>query len=311
MVNKKVEIITSASVANVSCGFDCLGYSIPKPFDTIQVSKRTDLKIKISTSGSIIKNIPLSPEQNTAGAAAISILRKLNINQGLNINIKKGIPAGSGLGSSAASAVGAAKGINELLHLNMSQMDLLHHSLQGEKVSSGIAHADNIAPALFGGITLISNYDPLDIIHLPIPMDLHSTTILPSLVLNTKESRTILPKSIPLKSAVNQNSNLASFVASLYTDNFDLMRRSLSDLFAEPYRKKLIPHFDEIKESAILNGAIGCGISGSGPSIFALSTTEQIALRIGNTIQTIFGKYGIHSKYYFSKINTRGAKIVR
>jgi len=309
-VSNSIKIKASGSVANVSCGFDCLGYSLDSPADILEITKNNSSKINISMTGLGIENIPQIPKKNTAGKAIISLLSKLNINQGFNVKIEKGIPPGSGIGSSASSAVGAVYGVNQLLDNPLTSRELLVHSMAGEAVASGGFHADNVAPSLLGGMILIRSYKPLDIIQIPIPEKLWSTVILPNYTINTKDARKMLPDQVALKSAVNQTGNLAGFILGFVNSDFNLISRSMKDLFAEPVRQTLIPGFKRIKNSALENGAIGCGISGSGPSIFAFSNEKEIANKIGIGMKNAFSKEGLSSKVYISKINQNEPRIL-
>ena len=310
MLKESIQVRAPATVANVSCGFDCLGYAISDPADIVTISKKNDPGIEISISGMKADTIPTIAENNTAGKALLSFLEGLNIKQGFKVHIKKGIHPGSGLGSSAASAVAAVFGANVLLGSPLKLEDLLIHCMNGEIVSSGYAHADNVAPALLGGFILVRSYDPLDILKLPIPENLLSINVLPDYIVNTKEARAILPKNITLTSAIKQSGNLSGFIAGLYEKDFALMSRSMVDLFAEPFRSGLIPGYDSIRKSAMDSGAIGCGISGSGPSVFALSDSFDKANIIGKGMVYSFKKSGLESKLFISPVNTLPPKIL-
>ena len=303
MLGESIKVAASGTVANVSCGFDCLGYSIEKPNDIVIIKASSKPKIKLSVKGNKSDKIPLIPEKNTAGKAIISMLNSLDIKKGFNIIINKGIPPGSGIGSSAASAAAALYGVNQLLDKPLTNKDLIIHGMVGEQVASGSFHADNIAPALLGGIVLVNSYDPLEIHKLPVPDNLISTIALPDFSINTKEARGLLPKKVPLKSAVKQASNLAAFTISLYQNDYNLMGKAMTDFFAEPVRSELIPGFKSVYNVAMHAGAIGCGISGSGPSIFALSENKDLGKKIGDLMHKEFQKNGINSITYTSKIN--------
>lgn len=310
MINKSIRVNATASVANVSCGFDCLGFSIKGPSDVIRIEEKKTAGIEIIVTGKKCNDIPLDPKKNTAGKALLSFLNEVSEEPKYKIHIEKGIPPGSGLGSSAASAVSSVFGINALLDYPLNDHELLVHAMEGESAASGSLHADNVAPALFGGIILVRSYNPLDTISLPVPKNLFCTAVLPDLAVNTNEARKILPENITLGSAVEQSSNLAGFIAGLYEEDYELIGKSMIDLFAEPHRSKLIPHYKKLKNSALESGAIGCGISGSGPSIFALSKSEEIAKNIGENFCNSYNKYGINSISYHSKINLDPPKIL-
>lgn len=305
-----IKVYATGSVANVSCGFDCLGYSIENPGDEIEIHQNATGKIEILMSGINAEKISTNPENNTAGKAIISMLSALNQDVGISIHIKKGIPPGSGIGSSASSAVGAVFGVNKLLGNPFIQEELIIHAMAGEAVASGGFHADNVAPSLYGGMVLIRSYEPLDIIQIPLPDKLWSTVILPEYVVNTRDARDMLPNSVSLKSAVEQAGNLAGFTLGFVNSDYDLISRSMDDLFAEPVRKELIPGFKSVKDSALSNGAIGCGISGSGPSMFAFSLDKETAIKVAEGMQDAFKKSGLNSKIYISKINQNPPQIL-
>lgn len=309
-MSNSIRIYATGSVANVSCGFDCLGYSIENPGDILEISQNDSGEIELSMIGFESQKISTNPEKNTAGKAVLSLLSALNLNHGFHIKIKKGIPPGSGIGSSASSAVGAVYGVNQLLGNPLNQEEVLVHAMAGEAVATGGFHADNVAPSLYGGMVLIRDYEPLDIIQIPVPEKLWSTVILPEYEVNTRDAREMLPNRISLKLAVGQAGNLSGFTLGFVNSDFDLISRSMEDLFAEPVRKELIPGFKSVKNSALDNGAIGCGISGSGPSMFAFSTNEDIANKVAKEMQNAFKKSGLNSKSYVSQINQKPPQIL-
>jgi homoserine kinase len=310
MTIDSIKIRTTATVSNVCCGFDCLGYAIPDPADNVTITKKETSGIEITLSGLKAESIPTNPEQNTAGKSILSLLESLKLDQGFNVHIEKGIHPGSGLGSSASSAVGAVFGANKLLDSPLKTEELMVHCMNGEIVSSGTVHADNVAPALLGGFILVRSYDPLDIIKLPVPKNLISINVLPDYIVNTREARELLPEQIPLSTAIMQSGNFSGFISGLYENNFELMGRSMVDLFAEPVRSNLIPGYESVHQSAMDNGAIGCGISGSGPSIFALSDSKEKAIAVGNGMVTAFQNVGLDSKLYIAPIHSFPPKIL-
>ena len=303
MPKKSIKVQATATVANVSCGFDSIGYATSNPLDTVTITKNNKTEIEIVLYGEKSDSIPTDPEKNTAGKAVQSYLNTINHSKGCLIEIEKGIPPGSGIGSSAASAAAALVGINELMDKPLSTKELLIHGMAGEAVASGAFHADNIAPALIGGIILIRSYEPLDILNLPVPKNLYSTTVLPDFSINTKEARRMLPKRVPLKSAVAQAGNLAGFTLGLHNGDLDLLKRSMTDQFAEPVRAKLIPGYNAIQKAAIESGAIGCGISGSGPALFALCDSENRSKDVAIAMVETFKKNGLNSTAYRSPIH--------
>ena len=310
MAVKSLKVRATGSVANVSCGFDCIGYAIAKPVDTVTIKTKDSPGVHITLSGAKADTIPPAAKYNTAGKAILSILDSLDIDQGFNVHIEKGIPPGSGLGSSAASAAAAVVGVNELLGNPLKLEELLVHGMAGEAVAAGGFHADNIAPALFGGIILIRSYDPLDILQLPVPENLFSTVVLPDFVINTRDARNMLPNRVPLKSAVEQAGNLAGFILGLHEDDFDLLGRSMVDVFAEPIRAELIPGYHIVQKVAMATGAIGCGISGSGPALFALSDSKEMAKKVGSAMVESFRKNGLNSIAYPSPIHKKPPEIL-
>jgi len=306
----QIRIKAGASVANVSCGFDCLGYAIADPNDIVTIKKSDSPEISISIAGYGKEVIPTLAENNTAGLAVKSLLTALDIQTGFSIHIEKGIPPGSGMGSSAASATAAVEGINQILGLPLKQEDLLVHAMAGEVASAGVFHGDNVAPSLLGGMTLIRSSEPLDILQIPVPENLWSTVIQVDYTVNTKDAREMLPRSVALKSAINQAGNLAGFTLGMVNSDFDLISRSMEDLFAEPVRQELIPGYKCVKSSAMENGAIGCGISGSGPAMFAFSKSQKDAETIGNSMVDAFHNVGLISRSYVSLIDQSGPEIL-
>jgi homoserine kinase len=220
------------------------------------------------------------------------------------------MPVGSGLGSSAASAVGGVYGLNLLLGSPYSKMDLLKFAIKGESIASGAIHADNVAPCLFGGFVLIRDYNPLEIIHLPVPKNLYCSVVYPHIIIETKKARKLIKKELPLPTARKHFGNIGALVSSLYSGNIDLLGRSIHDEISEPARATLIPGYEEIKNAAISNGAHGCSISGSGPSIFAFSKSRQSATKIANALKSVVLSKGIKANIYVSKINKEGPKVI-
>jgi len=302
----EIKIFSPATVANVSCGFDVLGFPLKQVGDEMVVRKTLDRGIKIKVFGD--NNLPLEPEKNVAGVVAIAMLKPDNQPFGIEIEIYKNIKPGSGLGSSAASAAGTAFALNRLLGDKYTQTELVEFAMLGEKLASGMAHADNVAPALFGNFTLIRSYTPLDVIGLRAPKKLYCTLIHPQIELRTEDSRKVVSKTLELKKAVTQLGNISGFVSALYTDNYKLIARSLHDEIAEPQRAKLIPYFDEVKKAALSAGALGAGISGSGPSIFALSKGKKNAQKVEKAMHQIYKNTGIEYKIFVSKIAKKGVR---
>jgi homoserine kinase len=306
---ESIRIFSPASVANISCGFDVLGLALETVGDFMTVTKVPEAGVRITRISG--QQLPLETHKNVAGIAAMALLDKSEFEGGFEIEIDKKIKPGSGIGSSAASASGAVWALNELLGHPFSKLELVEFAMEGEKLASGAAHADNVAPALFGGFTLVRSYEPLDVIRIPAPEDLFATVVHPQIEIKTSDSRKILKKSITLADGIKQWGNLGGLVAGLYTKDYALIGRSLVDHIIEPTRAILIPGFDEVKNAAIEAGALGCGISGSGPSIFALSQGETIARETAAVMKLIYAKLEIDADIHVSNINPYGIKEVR
>jgi homoserine kinase len=306
----EIKIFAPATIANISCGFDVLGCCLDSIGDEMIVRKSADKGIRITKIVGEI--LPLEAEKNVAGVAAFALLDKLNIELdfGFEIEIYKNIKPGSGIGSSAASAAGVVFAMNKLLDEPFSNLELVKFSREGERLACGSPIADNVAPALFGGFTLVKSTDPLKIIELPTLPDLYAIIIHPQIEIKTSDSRAVLPTTISLELATKQWANLGSLVHALHTENYELFSESLVDFIVEPHRSKLIPDFDKVKQESILAGALGCGISGSGPSIFTFCKGKQIADNVSNAISEVYKNTKIPYHVYSSKINTRGVKIL-
>ncbi|MBU1634679.1 homoserine kinase [bacterium] len=309
-MKQSVTAFAPATVANVGCGYDIFGFAIDEPGDIVSVSRSETAGVRISEITGDGGRLPKQAEQNTAGFAVIRFLEKIQSKQGIDIKLTKQLPLGSGLGSSAASSVAALIAVNHLFDEPVQISALLTIAIEAEKLACGAAHADNVAPALFGGFILIRENDPPDIVELPVPENLHCTVIHPEIEIKTLNARKIIEPFIPLADAVKQWANTAGLVAGLYKNDLELIGRSMSDHIIEPRRARLIPHFDEVKKTAIASGAIGCSISGSGPSIFALSPSLKNAQTIAVSMRNVFTRYSIENQVYISKINQTGARIL-
>ena len=304
----QIKIFVPASVANVSCGFDVLGFCLEPIGDIMHVTKTESPGVTIgSVSG---EKLPTDPLKNVASVAVLSLLKSFKSPYGFRIDIDKKIKPGSGIGSSAASAAGAVFAVNHLLGAPFSRKELIKFAMAGEALASGSKHADNLAPILLGGFTLVRSNKSLDVIKLPSPPDLVATIIHPKIELKTIHSRAILKKTVPLEKAVQQWGNLGAFVSALYTNDYELLSRSLKDKIIEPFRAMLIPKFEEVKAAAINTGALGSGISGSGPSIYALSKGMKTAIEVGNAMKAQFEDLDIEYDVHVSKINDKGIKII-
>ncbi|HOG76385.1 MAG TPA: homoserine kinase [Candidatus Marinimicrobia bacterium] len=307
---KSVTVFAPATVANVACGFDIFGFAVNEPGDVAKVTLRENPGVEITRITGDDGKLPKAAEKNTAGFAALRYLETIKSQQGVSIELHKKMPLSSGLGSSAASAVAVLFAINTLFDNRLTKSELLSIALQSEKLACGAAHADNAAPALFGGFLLIRENNPPDIVELPVPENLYCTIIHPEIEINTADARNILAPNVPLKDAVKQWANTAGLVAGLYRKDLTLISRSMNDYIIEPQRAKLIPHFYEMKKAALDRGALGCSISGSGPSLFALSNSQEIAQKIAGSMSAVLANYKICNQIYISTINTEGPKII-
>ena len=304
---QEVRVITPATVANVVCGFDCLGFALSEPFDEMQVRTAAEPGIRIIHLDDF--GLPAEPERNVAGVAASAMLKSAGADLGFEIEITKRIKPGSGIGSSSASACGAVVAINKILGEPFSDVQLVEFALEGERLASGSRHADNLAPCIFGGFTLVRSTEPPDIVPLDFP-PLWATIVHPQIEIKTAEARAILPPDVPLKKAVRQWSNVGSLVAGLAQGDYQLIARSLEDQIVEPARKSLIPSFDEVKVASLEAGALGGGISGSGPSIFMLSRDPDTAGRVRKAMHSVYSENGIQFNTYASAISREGARCL-
>jgi homoserine kinase len=305
--NRVVKVLAPGTVANLVCGFDILGLCLNEPNDLMEVKLLDEKKIIIHSADGY--PLPLDPAQNTAGAPLIEMLNELEGDIGFEMIIHKRIKPGSGIGSSAASAAGAVVAANHLLGNIFSKEDLVRFAMFGEKVATGVKHADNIAPGIYGGITLIRSIFPLDIVTIPAP-ELYVTVVHPQIEVRTKDARQILRKEVLLKDAIKQWGNIAGLVTGFMKNDLDLIGRSLEDVIIEPVRSILIPGFDEVKKRCKETGALGGGISGSGPSLFMLSKDEATALQVETVMKDIYNSIGLDYHTHVTTINMQGVKVL-
>ncbi|WP_218597715.1 homoserine kinase [Polaribacter sp. NJDZ03] len=303
-----LKIFAPATVANVSCGFDSLGFAVDEIGDKMTFTKTSEKGVKITNITGA--NLTYNVDENAASAVVKKILNEANADFGIELTIHKGFSPGSGLGSSAASAAGAAFGANQLLGNIYSDLELTKFAMFGEEVACGTPIADNVSAAIYGGFVLVRSYSPLEIIKLPVPSELRVVAIHPQVEVKTKDARAVLPIEIALKDAVTQWANVGGLISGLYADNYELISNSLVDIIVEPHRKKLIPHFDDVKNAAIKAGALGAGISGSGPTIFALCKGDEIAKEVYKSIEESYKNTGIDFEMFISKVNHKGMKII-
>lgn len=303
----KITIHIPATVANMVCGFDVLGFAVHQPYDIMQLEFIDEPGIVIVNADAY--NLPTDPTQNVAGAALLALMEAYEQPVGFKMTIQKQIKPGSGVGSSAASSAGAVFAANVLLDHPFSKEDLVRFAMNGEKLASGVKHADNIAPCIYGGVTLIRSVFPLDIVKLTVP-DLFVSIVHPQIEVRTADARSILKQQIQLKDAIKQWGNIAGLVAGLQQGDYDLIGRSLEDVLIEPTRSILIPAFEEVKQVSKQLGALGGGISGSGPSIFMLSTNEYTAKAVELAMGQIYAAIGLSYHTYVTTINTDGIQTI-
>jgi homoserine kinase len=317
--NQWIKIKAPATVANMVCGFDILGFAVSSPYDEMEMRwmPRAENEASITIINIDDYNLPTDPEKNVAGAALLAFLEEYEEKQNnssapkikFEVKINKLIKPGSGVGSSAASSAGAVVGANYLVGNIFSKDDLVRFAMNGEKLASGVKHADNIAPCIFGGVTLVRSIFPLEIIALPSP-SLHVTIVHPQIEVRTSDARSILRQQVLLKDAIKQWGNIAGLVAGLMKPDYDLIGRSLEDVIIEPVRSILIPGFDALKLACKQAGALGGGISGSGPSIFMLSKTKEIAIAVEKEMKQLYDGIGLPHHTYVTSINQTGVEII-
>ena len=302
-----IKIKSPGTVANLVCGFDILGLALNEPADKMELSLLDKPEVIIYNRDNY--NLPTDPVKNVAGVVLLSIMEKTGGNIGFSLTIEKHIMPGSGIGSSAASAAGAAVAANHLLGNIFSNDELVQFAMNGEKLASGVKHADNIAPCIYGGVTLIRSIHPLDIVSIPAP-DMFVTVVHPQIEVRTADARQILKQQVLLKDAIKQWGNIAGLVTGLMKADYELIGRSLEDVIIEPVRSILIPGFDELKSKCKEAGALGGGISGSGPSVFMLSKNETIARAVESVMKDVYNRIGVQYNTYVTTINNKGVEIL-
>ncbi|WKV12733.1 homoserine kinase [Marivirga harenae] len=307
---KKIKVFAPATIANVGPGYDIIGLALEGVGEYLEMELLDSDEIIIHPIPNY-PDLPLSPEENIAGIVAKAMLNQLEVKLGLSIRIEKEVKQGSGLGSSGCTAAATAFAVNELMDNPFSTLELVAFAMIGEKATSGKAHADNVAAALMGGFCIIKSYNPLEILSIPFPKDLQIVVAHPQIEVKTADSKKILKKEMALPDVITQMGNIAALIAGMTTSNYDWIKSGMHDLIAEPIRSYLIPGFAQAKSLAIEAGALGCSISGSGPSIFAFCENEHQAKEIGDAWKQFYADLEIDSKIYLSKINPRGTfKVV-
>ena len=309
--SSEIRVFAPATVANVACGYDVLGFAIDAPGDEVVVRHSDKPGLRITQITGDQGKLPKNPQQNTAGVAALDLLRHLGMtDRGIEMEIHKKMPFGSGLGSSAASAVAGAYAVNKLIGEPLSKKQLLPFAMAGEASADGAWHADNVAPCLLGGIVFIRSNEELDVAQLPAPSNLWAAVVHPDIEILTRVAREILPKEIPLENATQQIGNLGGLLCGLIQEDYGLISRSIHDVIAEPRRQKLIPDFYTAKRAALTAGALGFSISGAGPSVFALCEGEDIARKVAAAVTNVFLAVPLPCQAYVSRINPHGVHVV-
>ena len=305
----EIKVFSPASIANLSCGYDILGVCLDNIGDeiTVRKTKKKGVVIKKVSGQKLSTDISL----NVAGVSATALLNETKVNCGFEIEIHKGIKHGSGIGSSAASSAGSVFAINKLIGEPYTNKELIKFAMYGEMAASGSKHADNVAAVLLGGFTFVRNSIENDYFKLNTPIEIAFTVIHPKIELKTKDSRAVVKDKVLLKNMIEQSANLGAFISGLYTEDYDLIGRSLKDVIIEPLRSVLIPKFEKIKSVSINSGALGCGISGSGPSVFAMCKGVTTAINVGNAMKKIYDKLDLDYDVHISCVNDIGIKILK
>lgn len=304
----KIQVFAPASVANVGPGYDTFGFAIEKLGDIITLEKRDDHKLNILKSEGAV--LPTDPKDNVATVAIQALLDNLDSKQGFDVHIKKLFKPGSGLGSSASSASGAVYAANKLLGEPFADEELLEFALEGEALASKSYHADNVAPSLLGGFQVVRSYEPLELFRIPTPEALRVLIIFPDVEVKTAEAKGLVPKELSVKDAREQWGNVGALIHAMHAEDYKLMSHAITDRIAEPVRKKLIPHYGQVKQTAMQFGAVGFNISGSGPSMFALFKSSESAKACMTEVEKIYHKANLPVMLNLSKINPRGCEVI-
>lgn len=305
-----VTVFAPASMGNVAVGYDVLGGVLGHIGDRVTVRRRPAPEVQVGAITGRVTDLPTHPPDNTATAALIHLREQRELDFGFEVSIDKGIPLGSGLGGSAASAVGAVVAAGYLLDESVSRDDLLPHALAGEAVASGDWHPDNVAPCLYGGLVLTREMDPPDVVSIPVPTDVRCVLVRPHRTIATRDARACLPETVPMADVVRQTAHLGAFVAGCYRDDLALIGRALRDLIVEPHRKALVPGFSDVRAAAMEAGALGCSLSGAGPTLFAWCAGEQRAQAVREAMVAAFSEHDVATEAWVSPIPEEGARRV-
>ncbi|MDC1234277.1 homoserine kinase [Cyclobacteriaceae bacterium] len=308
-MRESIKVFAPATVANVGCGYDVLGFALEGYGDELILTRRHDDQLVIASIEGV-QGLPLAPEKNVSTVAIKTLLADLDLKQGFDLRIKKNIAAGSGLGSSASSAAAAVYAANEMLGRPKSQLELINYAMAGEKLASTKAHADNVAPSILGGFTAVRSYEPLDVFNISYPESLKVVIIFPQIEIKTSDAKKILKDEVKLTDAVKQWGNMAGLVSGLIEHDFERIGKSLQDVIVEPVRSILIPFYHQMKTLALKKGALGFSISGSGPSMFCFMKEASASGEIIEAAQVLYGAHEIGVVSFVSGINKQGAKII-
>lgn len=305
-----VTAFAPATVGNVAVGFDILGFALEAPGDRATVSRIAEPTVRLGEIRGRVTDLPERPDENTATVGLVQLVEDRDLDYGFEVDLEKGIPLGSGMGGSAASAVAAVVAANEWLDEELSRERMLEYALLGESVASNDVHGDNVTPSLYGGLTLTRSLEPVDVVSIPVPESIRYVVVRPDRQIATDEARNTIPGKLPLKSYVTQSGNLAGFIAGCYRGDLELIDRSLADMLIEPHRAPLIPGFGEVRDAAVEAGAVGGSISGAGPSIFAWCHPPETVETVESAMKEAFEKRGIESESWTGAVSEAGAQVV-
>jgi homoserine kinase len=301
---EEATVFAPATVGNVAVGFDLLGHSVTSIGDTVTVRRTNEPVVCVHATG--VAGLPEDPDRNTATAGLVRLRRDLGLEFGFEVHLRKGIPLGSGMGGSAASAAGAIVAASSLLDVPLTPRQLLVYGMHGEAVASGEHHADNLAPCILGGLILCRGSDPPDVVPIPVPDSLRCALVLPALELQTREARAVLPRTVTLRDHVAQSGNLAAVVAGCFAGDLELIGRALSDRIVEPHRRRLVPGFLAVQAAAMESGALGCSLSGSGPSLFAWCEGPERGDTVRDAMISAFAAVGVPARGWVSRVDAPG-----
>jgi homoserine kinase len=310
-VGKEIKVFAPATVANVVCGYDVLGFAVNAPGDEVVMRLVSEPGVRLLKITGDDGKLPLNSDKNTVSAVVKHYLAHIGREDvGVEIELEKKMPIGSGLGSSSASTVAGLYAINQLMGEPLTAKELVPFAMKGEELACGYGHADNVAPAIMGGFVLVRSYEPLDVISLPVPDGMHAAIVYPEVDVPTKDARRMIRSKVELKDAVTQWGNVAGLVSGLFLNDIDLVGRSMKDVLIEPIRSILIPDFEVLRQLAMENGAVGFGISGSGPSVFALTKSAESAKKITEAQQAHLKSLNINSFGFVSEVNAEGPRTL-